>query len=127
MKIVVAALIKKNNKILLAQRRKDDAFALMWEFPGGAKEKNETIKEAIKREIKEELNVSVEPQKIVDKFPDNDILVYLILCKIKNGRFIKKECNDFGFFSCKEAKKLNLAPVDRKIFNYILKNEGEIA
>ena len=122
-KIVVAALIKKNNKILLSQRKEDDIFALMWEFPGGAKEKNETLKEAIKREIKEELNVSVKPEKIINRFADGDILVYLILCKLEDENFLKKECNDFGFFSYKEAKRLNLAPVDRKILDYIFKKQ----
>lgn len=56
---VVAALIRKNNKILLCQRDKDDRYANLWEFPGGCVERNESYFEAIEREIKEELGFDV--------------------------------------------------------------------
>ena len=51
---VVAALIKEGNKVLICQRQEDDAFALLWEFPGGKVEGEEALEDAIRREIKEE-------------------------------------------------------------------------
>ena len=59
---VVAAIIKKDNKIL-ATKRGYGEFINMWEFPGGKIEPNETKKEALIREIKEELDCTIKPTK----------------------------------------------------------------
>ncbi len=55
--IVVAALIESDGLILACQRRKNDAFGLKWEFPGGKARENEKPAEALARELKEELGV----------------------------------------------------------------------
>ena len=60
---VVAAIIKKDNKILATQRGYGE-FEGLWEFPGGKIEDDETKEEALVREIKEELNADI----IVEKF-----------------------------------------------------------
>lgn len=54
---VGVAIILKDNKILIGKRSNNVPFSGLWEFPGGKLEKNETPQEAIKRELKEELNV----------------------------------------------------------------------
>ena len=61
---VVGAIIIKNNKILCAQRGEGRALSYKWEFPGGKIEENETSREALVRELNEELKleVSVEPE-----------------------------------------------------------------
>lgn len=60
---VVAAIIKKDNKILATQRGYGE-FEGLWEFPGGKIEEGETKEEALVREIKEELNADI----LVEKF-----------------------------------------------------------
>ena len=60
---VVAAIIKKDNKILATQRGHGE-FEGLWEFPGGKIEEGETKEEALVREIKEELNADI----LVEKF-----------------------------------------------------------
>lgn len=52
---VVGAIIYSDNKILCAQRSEKMSLPLMWEFPGGKIEKDETEEEALIREIKEEM------------------------------------------------------------------------
>ena len=59
---VVAAIIKKDNKILATQRGYGE-FEGLWEFPGGKIEQGETKEEALIREIKEELNADIEVEK----------------------------------------------------------------
>jgi 8-oxo-dGTP diphosphatase len=55
---VVAALISRDSKLLVCQRRRDDSHALRWEFPGGKVESGESPAEALVRELREELGVA---------------------------------------------------------------------
>lgn len=57
---VVAAVIESGGKILVCQRRRDDTFGLMWEFPGGKIKHGETPRQALARELREELGVKAE-------------------------------------------------------------------
>ncbi|KUO53523.1 MAG: NUDIX hydrolase [Desulfitibacter sp. BRH_c19] len=59
MKQVTAALIVKNNKILIAKRRASDKLANKWEFPGGKIEEGETSEQCLIREIKEEFQIEI--------------------------------------------------------------------
>jgi 8-oxo-dGTP diphosphatase len=52
---VVAALIESGGKLLVCQRRRDDSFGLMWEFPGGKTKAGESLRQALERELEEEL------------------------------------------------------------------------
>jgi 8-oxo-dGTP diphosphatase len=60
MKQVVAALIVRENKILICQRTEDQAMPLKWEFPGGKVEPDEDLKDALRRELDEELGIDAE-------------------------------------------------------------------
>jgi len=126
---VVAALIKSENKVLLCQRNIDDFYANLWEFPGGGIEPGESKTSAIEREIFEETNLKVKAKDLVHEFFDENetlkIKVFLFLCNIEQGKAICQDCQDLGFFSAEKIEKLNLAPVDRKIFKY-LKEENLI-
>ena len=57
---VAAAVIEKDGKILIAQRSLKDVFGGLWEFPGGKVEPGETLEEALKRELYEELEIVAE-------------------------------------------------------------------
>jgi 8-oxo-dGTP diphosphatase len=54
---VVAAIIQHGGQVLICQRRRDDTFALKWEFPGGKVQENESPAAALARELEEELGV----------------------------------------------------------------------
>lgn len=62
---VVAALIARDGRLLICQRRADDALALRWEFPGGKVKPGETLPQALARELKEELDVAAEIGELV--------------------------------------------------------------
>ena len=58
--LVVAALIEKDGQVLIGQRRRTDSFPLKWEFPGGKVENGESPREALRRELQEELGIEAE-------------------------------------------------------------------
>jgi len=55
---VVAALITRDSKLLVCQRKRNDSHPLRWEFPGGKVEVGESPAEALARELREELGVA---------------------------------------------------------------------
>lgn len=57
MKRVVAAIIEKDNKVLVCQRTRHQTMPLKWEFPGGKIEEGEQPRDALRRELEEELGI----------------------------------------------------------------------
>ena len=86
---VVAAIIKKDNLYLVTQRNRNKHMGLKWEFPGGKVEANEALKDALTREIYEELNIDINVyEKLAEEsYKDSEINIVLhyFLCTIKDG------------------------------------------
>jgi 8-oxo-dGTP diphosphatase len=57
---VVAGLMQRDGALLICQRRRDGAFPLKWEFPGGKVEPGETPEDGLRRELSEELDIDVQ-------------------------------------------------------------------
>ena len=120
---VVAAVILKNNKFFIAQRNRNKHMGLCWEFPGGKVEKNENFEQALKREIKEELNISILINKKigVENYQDNKINVKLhyYLCSHIDGEFILNEHEDSSWVAKNEFNKYNFAKGDKDIISLL--------
>lgn len=121
---VVAAIIENNDgDILIAKRNLKKAQGGLWEFPGGKIEKNESADDAIKREIKEELNINIEINKwlIEKKYEYPERTINLILCSAK---WIDGDLNLFEHEDSKWIKKEDIfeyeyAEADSEIINEI--------
>jgi 8-oxo-dGTP diphosphatase len=85
MTIVVVALIFRDSKILICQRRHDDTHGLQWEFPGGKVEPGETPSEALRRELREELGIEAVIGKEIfrtrHRYREYDSELELIFCQ----------------------------------------------
>ena len=66
---VVAAILRENEKMLICQRHSEDECGMLWEFPGGKVEAGEDKKQAIEREMREELGVGIH---VLDVFAETD-------------------------------------------------------
>ena len=62
---VSIGVIWDKDNLLITKRKKDGLLGGLWEFPGGKIEEKETAKEAVKREIKEELSIDITPKGLI--------------------------------------------------------------
>ena len=115
-KVVGAIIENDNNEILCALRSPIMSLPNMWEFPGGKVESSETLKEAIEREIKEELHCDVE---FIDIFNDNtfeydEFIVNLITikCHVTSGAPTANEHSKLIWLHRENLFSLNWAPAD---------------
>ncbi len=115
-KVVGAIIENENNEILCALRSPLMAIPNMWEFPGGKIQGSETLKEAIEREIKEELACVVE---FIDTFNDNTheydkFIVNLITvkCRITSGTPTISEHSKLIWLHRENLLSLKWAPAD---------------
>ena len=120
---VVAALIWKNGKFMICRRPAHKARGLLWEFVGGKVEPGETKKQALVRECREELAVTVAVQdefmSLVHEYPDITIHLTVFNASIAEGVPQLLEHNDIRWISPKEIKNYDFCPADNKILEKI--------
>lgn len=119
---VVAAVIKRNNKIFVTQRGYGE-FKDGWEFPGGKVEKGETKEEALIREIKEELDTVIKVDSYLDTieydYPDFHLSMDCFICSIVEGNLVLKEHEDSKWIKKEEIDTLNWLPADLVIIDKV--------
>lgn len=120
---VVAALIWKNGKFMICQRPAHKARGLLWEFVGGKVEPGETKEQALVRECREELAVTVVVQdefmSLVHEYPDITIHLTVFNAYIAEGVPQLLEHNDVRWIPPKEIKNYDFCPADNKILEKI--------
>ena len=120
---VVAAVIKKDNKYLIAQRNRDKHFPFYWEFPGGKVNNDESFENALKREILEELSINIKINNKIssERFRDEkiNVEVHYFLCEKLDEEIILSEHEDMKWVFKKNLLNFNLAPGDSKIIKYL--------
>ena len=116
---VVAALIWEDNRFLACQRPAHKARGLLWEFVGGKVEPGETREQALIRECKEELAVTVAVQDVfmeVDHvYPDLTVHLTLFNASIAEGIPQKIEHNDLRWITVEEIDQYEFCPADEEI------------
>ena len=120
---VVAALIWKNGKFMICQRPAHKARGLLWEFVGGKVEPGETKEQALVRECREELAVTMAVQdefmSLVHEYPDITIHLTVFNAYIAEGVPQLLEHNDVRWIPPKEIKNYDFCPADNKILEKI--------
>jgi len=121
---VVAALIEKDNKFLIAKRATGDQNVIgRWEFPGGKVEAEESEKDAIEREIKEEFDLEIKAIKFITnnvcEYPSKTIDLRLYECKYIKGQFNLHDHSEYRFVSKDEISNYDLCPADVQLVKAI--------
>ena len=124
---VVAALIEKEIKVLIAKRSTGDPNVLgKWEFPGGKVKEKEDEKDAIEREIKEEFELDIKAKEFiinnVCKYPTKTVDLRLYSCDYVSGEFHLHDHSEYVWVNKNEILNYELCPADIPLAEYIKEN-----
>ena len=120
---VVAALIWDKDKFMICQRPADKSRGLLWEFVGGKVEPGETKEQALIRECREELAVTLSVgdvfMDVIHEYPDLTVHLTLFNATITEGVPQKLEHNDIKWITPSEISNYDFCPADEEILHRI--------
>lgn len=116
---VVAAIIRKDGKMLITQRPDDVHLARLWEFPGGKVETGESLGSALRREIREELGLDIavgdEFYSVEHEYPGKTVRLHFFNCVIEEGKPEALGVADLRWVLPAELVHYEFPPADAKL------------
>ncbi|MGM0435475.1 MAG: (deoxy)nucleoside triphosphate pyrophosphohydrolase [Bacillota bacterium] len=126
--VVAAVISDKENRILCAQKTAHDNDAFKWEFPGGKVEENESFTDALKREIKEELNLDVEVHSLIvetgHETVNGSIVLKAFSASIESGKINVNVHHQVKWINTNELMKLDWLDADQRILGEIIEYQN---
>lgn len=117
--VAAAVTLRDDGRILVAQRRPEAMLGGLWEFPGGKREAGETLPQALRRELQEEMAIEVavgeQLIQVRHAYTHFRITLYAFACRLEAGTPQCVECADFCWATLDEIRALPMAVTDRKI------------
>ena len=125
---VVAALVWQGDTFMICQRPAHKARGLLWEFVGGKVEPGETKEQALIRECREELAVTLAVgdvfMDVVHEYPDLTVHLTLFNATIAEGKPVMLEHNDIRWITPSEIPNFDFCPADEEILAKIVERYG---
>ena len=119
---VVAAIIIRDNKVFATQRGYGD-YKGWWEFPGGKIESGESLHEAIKREIREELEAEISVDKFLKTiewdYPTFHLIMHCFICSLESKSVHLKEHEASTWLTKETLCSVKWLPADLILLDYI--------
>ena len=117
---VAAALIQhEKGRYLITQRRQGSHLAGLWEFPGGKRESGESLEEALRRELSEELSGRFAVSERVDtvrwEYPERTIVIHFFRCRLESGTIEPREDQAMAWVAPERLSDFDFPPADRDL------------
>ena len=110
---------RSSSRVLIAKRRDDDARGGLWEFPGGKRERGESLEGCLTRELREELGIEVEVRgpfiTVEHDYPDLRITLRAFHCRILRGEPKALACQDWGWAEIDDLSDYPFSAADEHI------------
>jgi len=117
---VVAGLIQdEKGRYLVTRRRAGSHLAGFWEFPGGKRESGESLEDALRRELAEELSARFEVGERVEtvqwEYPERTIVIHFYRCRLESGTIEPREDQAMDWVAPERLSDLDFPPADRDL------------
>ena len=117
---VVAALVQdETGRYLITQRRKGSHLAGLWEFPGGKREADESLEEALSRELTEELSARFAVGQRIEtarwEYPERTIVIHFYRCRLESGTIEPREDQAMAWVAPERLSDFDFPPADRDL------------
>lgn len=126
--VVAAVTIREDRQILVAQRRPEDMLGGLWEFPGGKRKEGESLEAALRRELQEEMGITLEVGAQIEvvrhAYTHFRITLYAYQCRLIAGEPQCIECADFKWATLEDLRALPMAVTDRRIARTVERQLG---
>jgi mutator protein MutT len=113
---VTAAIIRRGDTLLIAQRPEGSHLEGLWEFPGGKREARETLKACLARECAEELGVTVRVGKLLrvieHTYPERRVKLYFYDCRLVDGEPAAVDCQAVLWVRPEDLSNFRFPPAD---------------
>ncbi len=125
---VVAGLIYRQDRYLITKRPEGKHLEGHWEFPGGKKEHGESNRDALKRELREELGIRVHVGSKVfrtkHKYPDRTVDIQFYFCRMKPDQSPSpEECASLSWVPPEDLCTYSFPPADRPLVQKLMERE----
>jgi len=121
---VVAAVIEDDDRFLLTRRQKGVHLEGMWEFPGGKIDEGESREAALRRELREELDVDIEVQELIfdisHDYPERTVVLYFYRCVLR-GEPRPQLGQEMRWVPREELPSLGFPPADAELITLLMK------
>ncbi|MDD5544037.1 MAG: 8-oxo-dGTP diphosphatase MutT [Acidobacteriia bacterium] len=116
---IAIAIVERNGKILIAQRRPDSHLGGLWEFPGGKVHEGESPEQAVVRECREEVGIGVRVDRffarVEHEYEDRRIELVSYICTLEEGKPSPLHCAACEWVSPAELSHFHFPEANRPI------------
>jgi len=117
---IVAGVILRGDKVLIAQRPSGEEDHLLWEFPGGGIKGGESKEESLKRELKEELGLEVRVKGEICRREDQSKVIYFLLAEALDEGLDVKFHKEVKWVKVNDLRKYNFCKLDEQALDEII-------
>jgi 8-oxo-dGTP diphosphatase len=125
--MVTAGILIDGDRILICQRHHSDAYGMQWEFPGGKTKPGEEMKEALRRELNEELGIEAEVGEEVyrlrQRYPDRYVEVAFFSVRSYRGTITNQVFEAVRWSPRDQLSNFDFLEADRELVNRIARGE----
>jgi 8-oxo-dGTP diphosphatase len=121
---VVAALVERDGRYLITQRREAAVLPLLWDFPGGRVERGESDESALAREVAERLGARVEVGQLISfvnhPYEKYAVDLYLYECTLLSDELHCHAVKEYAWVTSTEMESYSFTPVDEASMSKLL-------